>query len=226
MNETEIVLKLAQQAVEAKEPDYIGDLIKIGLPIIGTLIGGVIGYLATRKAAELNHDTQIQIAAISHNAELEKAFYEKRLVRLERLVTHLDSFNQRTIAYCTDVKNWLVHKSEGNEDKLYDLSRKIQSSQAAFYDSFLPLLNAEAKLLILGHTGLQEQLRSFGEYAQEVYKHVHIENAEITTKAIDARIESLKEKRKDLYVLIGQHEAAEYQRATQPIVRPADPSIP
>jgi len=213
MNESEIVLKLAEQAIKAKEPDYLGDLIKIGLPIIGTVIGGVIGFFATRKAAELNHDTQIKIASLGRATELEKEFYTRRIVRLDELVNCLDDFNQCVIDYCTDIKNWIIHKNNGNIEKADETKDRIKSSEACFYESFLPLLNAEAKLLILGHHELQAEFRAFGEYAQSVYKAVHTGNTKLTTDEVNNHISTLKEKRKALYTQIGEHEMREHNKA-------------
>ncbi|AZZ90700.1 hypothetical protein EUZ85_08230 [Hahella sp. KA22] len=63
MTESEIVLKLAEQALKAKEPDFVGDLIKIGLPILGTIVGGLIGLFASKLTAEFNSKTQVELAS-------------------------------------------------------------------------------------------------------------------------------------------------------------------
>jgi len=215
MTENEIVLKLAEQALKANESDVVGDLIKIGFPIIGTIIGGLIGFFASKLTAQVNSKTQIELASLQRITELEKELMIKRNLRLEELISCLDDFIQNVMDYCTHVKNWKIHHKNNNRDKLTETEQKLKESESKFYQGFLPLLSAESKLLVLGADELQNELRSLGEYTQEMYRSVHKGNSEITSEEIDNKLNTLKEKRKGLYKSIGEHEVTEHNKLLQ-----------
>jgi hypothetical protein len=53
MDPNAAILELLRQALEPKPPDHVGDLIKIGLPLLGTVLGGLIGFISAWRAAEI-----------------------------------------------------------------------------------------------------------------------------------------------------------------------------
>ncbi len=215
MTENEIVLKLAEQALKAHESDIVGDLVKIGFPILGTIVGGLIGFFAAKLTAEVNSKTQIDLASLQRITELEKELMIKRDLRLEELISCLDDFIQNVMDYSTNVKNWKIHHKNNNAEKQKETEEKLKESESKFYQGFLPLLSAESKLLVLGADELQAELRALGEYTQEMYRTVHTSNSKINSEEIDEKLNTLKEKRKGLYKSIGKHEAAEHNRLLQ-----------
>tara|TARA_R110001583_G_scaffold129777_1_gene281644 strand:- start:1896 stop:2567 length:672 start_codon:yes stop_codon:yes gene_type:complete len=212
MDNSELLIKLAEEVLRSKEADHIGDAIKIGLPIIGTIIGGLIGYLGSKLASEVSHKTQTSIAELSRKTEIEKDFINRRSLRIDELIVGLDKLNQCVMNQCTHVKNWKIHKKNNDTEKIELVEKKLTKSLETSHEVFLNFFSAESKLTVMGQHEIQNDLREFGEYVQEMYRVIQINNASITHQEIDSYIENLREKRKSIYTKIGDHEAEEHKR--------------
>jgi hypothetical protein len=202
-----VVLELLRQALAPQPPDHIGDLIKIGLPLLGAILGAVVAFLSAKRVADIGRETAVDVANRGHAAEVRKDLGARRGVRFDSVLSSLDLFCQKLTDYVTDVINGIERKAAGTTLSAADLAR-IEASQSAFHSSFLDLLNAESRLLALGHANVQKDLRGFGESAQALFTQVHINNGTLTVDAIRADMLALRKKRYDLILAIGTAETA------------------
>ena len=204
MDPNAAILELLRQALAPKPPDHLGDLIKIGLPLLGAILGGLIGFLATWRAAEVNRQAQKDVASTNRSTELKKEFGARRALRFEDLLSKLDLFSQRLSNYVTLIENAIEIQvsAQLSATKLAE----IEKNENEFSNSFLDLLTAESRLLALGHPEVQEKLRKFGESAQEIYKKVHLENKTLKVEDIKNEMAALQAQRRYLILSIGQAE--------------------
>ncbi len=205
MNGDQLTLEVARLIVEAKKPDYLGDLIKIGLPLAGGFVIALIGHLSAKKTAEIQKNTQLQITDMNNKAAVVKEYEARRSARYETLIDQLDKFSRKLANHAANVENWIEDVKAGKKTPASRLS-EIKKCESDFYDSFLDLLSADAKLLVCGETELQEELRSFGAMAQDLFKKVHIDNKGLTVNTIEAILKDMREKRKKLLLKIGEAE--------------------
>lgn len=204
MDQNAAILELLRQALAPKPPDYIGDLIKIGLPLLGTILGGIIGFVSASKAAALNRQAQIEVATTNQRTELRKELGARRAIRFEDILSKLDHFSQCLSSYVTMVENGIEAKATGQLTEAE--KKKIEKSQHEFWSSFRELLSAESRLLALGHPEVQMELRTFGESAQVLYKKVHMGNSVLTVEEIINDMTALRRQRRDLIQHIGTAE--------------------
>jgi len=215
MEPIEIVIKLAEQALKKKEPDYWGDLIKIGLPIVGTIIGGVIGYFSTRKLAEKNYEAQIKAALVSRSTELDARLLETKLAKFEELQNLIDLFVNYVADYCASVKNWKDHLTSGNEEKQEKTKKKVLDLQTKYYDGFLLLNSAESKLLLLGQYETHDKYKELNKLAKYIYETVYMKNYEISNNEIDELVEKFKEVKVIIFKQIGKNMESEHNKLLQ-----------
>ena len=208
-NDRAIVAQLARQALREKQPDYAGDLIKIGLPLLGAIAGALLGFLGATRTAEVQRLTALEVAKAKHRTDLAKELGNRRALRFEELLSRFDAFCQRLSNYVTLVKNSLEKSrvSTISADKL----AAIEKCEADFSNGFLDLINAESKLLVLGHEDLQRQFREFGETAQDLFRKVYLDNATLTVEAIDREMGVLRSARQKLLLNIGEEERKWWQ---------------
>ena len=204
MDEKAALLELLKQALAAKSPDHLGDLIKIGLPLLGAIVAAFIGLFSAKRTAEINQTTQLEVAKATRKTELQKELGNRRSLRFDDLTSKIDTFSQGLTNYVTLIENAIELRTSGplSSAKM----EEIESCEKKFFNGFLDLLNAESKVLVLGHRELQLELRNFGNEAQEVYKQVHLKNPALTVEEIERLISSLRMKRIDLLVKIGDEE--------------------
>jgi hypothetical protein len=204
MDEKAALLELLRLALASKSPDHVGDLIKIGLPLLGVIVAAIISFCSAKRTAEITQTTQLELARASRRTELQKEVGNRRGVRFEDLIARLDRFNQGLTNYVTLVENAIEVRTSGplSAAKM----EEIEKSEKQFFDAFLDLLNADAKLLVLGHGELQLELRKFGEEAQEIYKEVHLKNSELTVARVEELKGSLRARRRTLLIRIGDEE--------------------
>lgn len=204
-----IVAQLARQALREKQPDHAGDLIKIGLPLLGAIVGAMLGFLGATRTAEVNRLTALEVARAKHRTDLAKELGNRRALRFDELLTRFDAFCQRLSNYVTLVKNSLEKSrvSTISADKL----AAIEKCEVEFSNGFLDLINAESKLLVLGHEDLQKQFREFGEAAQTLFKKVHLNNPTLTVEEIDRDMAALRATRQKLLLGIGEEERRWWQ---------------
>lgn len=204
-----IVAQLTRQALREKQPDHAGDLIKIGLPLLGAIVGAMLGFLGATRTAEVQRLTAIEVARTKHRTDLAKELGNRRALRFDELLSRFDAFCQRLSNYVTLVKNSLEKSrvSTISADKL----AAIDKCEADFSNGFLDLINAESKLLVLGYEDLQKQFREFGEAAQALFRKVHLNNATLTVEEIDLEMGALRSARQKLLLKIGEEERRWWQ---------------
>lgn len=204
MDPNAAILELLRQALAPKPPDHFGDLIKIGLPLLGAIVGGLIGFVSAWRAAEISRQAQIEVAKQNRSADLKKELGARRALRFEDLLSKMDSFSQRLSNYVTLVENGIETKATSALSA--SAIAAIERSQDEFSSGFLDLLTAESRLLALGHVDVQKKLREFGESAQELYKQVHLNNGALTVQKIKDEMAALRQKRCDLILSVGKAE--------------------
>jgi len=202
MTENEIAIKIAELVLKSKEPDHLGDAIKIGVPLIGAIVLAIIGYLSAKKTAEIEKDAQLGVADKNHQSELVVSYEERRAENYSQTIENLDAFAKSLSAYTTLVKNGIEVQAQGKTVSAEQLSY-IEKAEGIFYDSFLDLLSAEAKLIVFGQEDLYSQLRKFGEKAQEVYQEVRIGNEALSVDRINEIMIEMRKLRMELLLNIG-----------------------
>jgi hypothetical protein len=203
-SESKLLLELAKLASKSSQPDHIGDLIKIGLPILGAIVAAIISLLATKRAAETQRQTTLDVTNANRKTELTKELGNRRAQRFDALTSSFDSFCQKLTAYVTSVEN-AIETKDGSGYSAQQLS-VIEKYETDFSSAFLDLLNAESKLLVMGHADLQKQFREFGEQAQGVYSTVHIRDPQLTVEQIEEKMKALRKLRLELLVSLGDAE--------------------
>jgi hypothetical protein len=178
-------------------------LIKIGIPILGTIGGALLSWAATRRVAKTQRQTMLDVTNANNRTELKKELGNWRTQRLDLLTTSFDSFCQKLATYVTAVENAIETKRASTYSSQ---QLTIDKDAADFYGAFLDLLNVESQLLILGYPDLQKQLREFGEQAQEIYSAVNIRDSALTVDQIKEKMVAVLKRRLDLLVSLGDAE--------------------
>lgn len=203
MEPMEIVIKLAEQALKHKEPDYWGDAIKIGLPIIGTVIGGVLGYFSSKNLATKNYEAQIKAALVGRSTELDSRLLETKLIKFEESQNLIDLFVNYVTDYCASVQNWNDHYTNKNIEKQEEVKKKALALQQKYYDGFLLLGSAESKLLLLGQYDIHDKYNELNKIAKQIYETVYINNTDFSNNQINDLVDNFKEIKVELFKQIG-----------------------
>jgi hypothetical protein len=134
--------------MNSEEITLISDAIKLGFPILGTLLGGIIGGLTAFFLARLNHK----------NEKL-KDLNNKRINLLIQAATDITEFEDLIGAFATCVANEVV----GNSDKA-----RLEETRLAVKQGNLPLRRARMTLKVLGLKEANDKLEVYIEFAREV----------------------------------------------------------
>jgi hypothetical protein len=205
-SDAKLLLELAKLASKSSEPDHLGDLIKIGLPLLGAVAAAIISLIATKRAAETQRQTTLDVTRANQRTELTKELGNRRGQRFDSLMTGIDSFSQKLTSYVTSVQNAI--ETKGANGYTPTQLAALQKSETSFYGAFLDLVSAESKLLVMGHAELHQQFREFGEAAQAIYSSVHIRNAALTVPQIEEKMVALRKLRLNLLLRMGEAERA------------------
>lgn len=130
-----------------EETQLLNDLIKVGLPILGTLLGGVIGAASTFLVTKLNHSNE-RIREIT----------QKRLELVLQVANDVTEFEHLISTYITAISNHLQGLAPIDLD---DARRAIISRNQ-------PLRRARMNLKLLNLTAAEEHLEEYVELTREV----------------------------------------------------------
>ncbi len=209
--QVKVSLELAKMLAKSIEPDHLGDLIKIGLPIVGAIIAAIIGMRAATRTAETQRQTTLDAAREGHRAEFAKEYGNRLSARFDSLVASIDVFYERFSAYITAVMNAIETKPE--EGYTTEKLIEIKKCESECYGAFLDLGKAESKLLIVGEATLHGEFRSFAETAREMYRDIRIGDESLKVPEIEKRILAFREMRRDLLLKLGNAEKAWWQKS-------------
>jgi hypothetical protein len=212
MTPEELIIKALENAVVSKETDIINDLIKIGLPILGTVIGGLLGYRATKHQADKNFEAQMETASLARSTELDLQVLEAKIQYFLQSQELIDQFTNIVADYCANVKNWRDHNKANNAELQVEKKDKHLNLEASFYDGFLLLGSAESKILMLGKPELHDIYMKFNSKAKYIYKTVHIENNTLDNDLIDSLIEEFRELKMNLLKKLGEEFEYEHNK--------------
>lgn len=129
--------------------------IKIGL-------GATITGVATYYNSKLNHNQAKEKDRLSRKREL-----------LENVADSVEVFSRRLRDYIALMSDW--RDFDDPEKELPGHRKKIEKCQQEFYDGFHELTSAECKLLLVEEIPSRDQVRAYGECAQELYMNIHID---------------------------------------------------
>jgi gas vesicle protein len=124
------------------------DIVKVGFPVVGTILGGVIGALSTYLITKLNHSNEDRKEAIKRRHELVLSA-AKDVTEFEHLIG----------TYATAVSNH-VRKLEGAID--------MESARLAIVNNNQALRRARMTLKILGLIESEKHLEEYIEVTREV----------------------------------------------------------
>lgn len=208
MTPEELIIKALENVVMAKKDNDLTELLKIALPILGTLIAAFLGFRATLKQTERNFAAQIKTALLSRNTELDAQFLEIKLKHYMEVQDLIDQFANIVTDYCANVRNWNDHKRDSNNDSLYEHEKKHSKLQDDFYKGFLLLASAESKLLILRKSAAHQIFQSLNATANTIYQSVYLDQQKVDkwdeyNQNILALVEEFKEDKRQLMSKIG-----------------------
>lgn len=139
-----------------EEIQLLNDLVKVGFPVVGTILGGVVGAASTYLIARLNH---------SNDRAKETA--RKRLDLVLQAANDVAEFEHLIGTYATAVSNH-VQRLKGSID--------MEEARQAIINRNQPLRRARMTLKILGLKEAEVHLEEYVELTREVIsKGPHLE---------------------------------------------------
>jgi hypothetical protein len=131
-----------------EEVQLLNDLVKVGVPVIGTVLGGVLGAVSTYFVTRLNHSN-----------DRDKETTKKRLELVLQAANDVAEFEHLIGTYATAVSNH-VQGLEGAID--------MEEARQAILTRNQPLRRARMTLKILGLKDAEAHLEEYVELTREV----------------------------------------------------------
>ncbi|MCV6623868.1 MAG: hypothetical protein OIF51_19200 [Cellvibrionaceae bacterium] len=165
--------------------EVVDTSIKIGL---GALLSGVAA---------------ISISRLNHRNSLEKEYVLKHRSILEDVTSEIEVATAALLRYWSAITDWSKAKESGEE--IPDEKRALVTvCRKAIFEVFEGLSNSEGKLLLIGCTNQQEELRTYGETISEFYRYASRNNEEMCSSELIRRKSELLKMRKSLYESLNQ----------------------
>jgi len=134
--------------VASEEIQLYNDIVKIGLPVLGTVLGGVIGAFSTYLITKLNHGNENKKEAIKKRHEL-----------VLQIANDVTEFEHLIGTYATAVSNH-IRKLDG--------AINMEAARKAIVNNNQALRRARMTLKILGLTEPESFLEEYVEITREV----------------------------------------------------------
>jgi gas vesicle protein len=131
-----------------EEIQLYNDIVKVGFPVLGAFLGGLIGALSTFIITKLNHGNENRKEAIKKRHEL-----------VLQAATNITEFEHLIGTYATAVSNH-IRKLDGSID--------MDAAKRALVNNNQSLRKARMTLKVLGLTKSEELLEEYIEYTREV----------------------------------------------------------
>ena len=137
------------------ELEVLQDFVKIGLPIIGTILGATIGAIATYKVTKL-----------SHEKELGKEILVRRMNLIEEIGEEFAKFTDVVAKHYAESE--LEHSYKIKNEAVPDLvNLNLETIAQMLHDTQPKLKRIESRLLILG---LESAYQAILKYVNELDK--------------------------------------------------------
>lgn len=147
--------------MESSEIELYSDLVKIGLPILGTLIGGVVGALSTWHLAKLNHDRVF-----------EKEKFQQRISIILKVSDDVAEFEHLAGRYASALSNEI----RGAPNVL-----NLEDCKSALSDNHIHIRKARVNLKLLGLKKAEKSLEEYIELTRDVYSQgMHFDSTRIS----------------------------------------------
>ncbi|MBF4992159.1 hypothetical protein [Methylophilus sp. QUAN] len=149
-----------------EETQLFNDLIKVGLPIMGTLLGGLIGATSTFMITKLNHSNE-RIREIT----------QKRLDLVLQIANDVTEFEHLISTYATAISNHLQGLA----------SIDMEDARKAVINRNQPLRRARMNLKLLNLKEAENYLEEYVELTREVISkgpNLKVSRASELTKTI------------------------------------------
>lgn len=136
-----------------EEIQFYSDLVKVGLPILGTILGGLIGALSTFFITKLNHGN-----------ENRKEIIKKRHDLILKAANDITEFEHLIGTYTTALSNQIRGlPANGTID--------INAARSEIVNRNQPLRRARMTLKILGLTDPEKKLEQYIDVTREVISY-------------------------------------------------------
>lgn len=132
----------------SEEIQLYSDIVKVGFPVAGTLLGGVVGALSTFFIAKLNHKNEDR-----------KEILNKRHELVLQAANDITEFEHLIGIYATAISNH-VQGLEGAID--------MEAARHEIVNRNQPLRRARMTIKVLGLTNSEELLEEYIEVTREV----------------------------------------------------------
>lgn len=166
--------------------EILGDLIKTGIPVLGTLLGGLLGYLT---------------ASTSNATQLKKQNLEYDLQLLKEAANHIHSFDslfQRYLYKSMDFDESysdVDYDADPNPDLIREMEYEIEDLgvvSSELFEKNDDLLMAQSKLSLVGATNTIQELEKYA-YVVEKYSEEGEKNSEKTQQERRNQIANINE---------------------------------
>jgi uncharacterized protein (DUF4213/DUF364 family) len=136
------------EAMTNEELQVLNDVVKVGFPVVGTLLGGVLGGVSTYFVTKLNHKN-----------ERTKEITKKRLDLVLQAANDVAEFEHLIGTYATAISNH-VQELEGAID--------MEAARHALINRNQPLRRARMTLKLLWLRAAEEELEAYVEVTREI----------------------------------------------------------
>jgi hypothetical protein len=178
MDQNAVLLELLRHALEPKRPDHLGDLIKIGLPILAGLVAGWFTFLNTKTT--LKRDAQ-QRYAERRRGLLENV--QKKLVEYDKAYRHQKAAFDSVATMRSRPEE---HAKWVERFKTLDEALRLKAEVFA---------EISGVLLLLGEPAAEKCLEAYRELSSEWYKKSALDASDQDRTALEPLRKSIVEKR-------------------------------
>jgi hypothetical protein len=135
----------------SEEIQLLADAVKIGFPVVGTIVGTLIGGISTYL-----------ITRLSHRHDASKELTKRRFELLIQTANDVTEFENLVGSYATEVSN----KVQGLAGAL-----NFEEARANIYTKNQPLRRARMSLKVLGLKEAEANLEKYVELTREVIRY-------------------------------------------------------
>lgn len=154
MEPSEISLKLAELALQAKQVEITSDLIKIGIPSIVALVGTICTIIVAFKS----HQKDLTIAKLNAGKEQEKEKARLKAELIKEVSVNIGEIHAVAIRYVTLFASKIDLLTAGHP---FPNMAELRERHEQLLSKLLDIYETETKILLLGNVDVTKAFREF-----------------------------------------------------------------